>query len=166
MSYEIINSDCLKAMQEMPDGCIDAIVTDPPYGLSFMGAKWDSFNGSNGKQTTKERQDEGKMWCIKVATGAFVARRHGKIFITGNSGFPKSMDVGMTIDRIDNSKGYCPENDGDGPEFKTISLHLTQEQFDRIASACDGIDRDTVRMSGGNEYGDKVCEIVCQWEER
>ena len=56
--------------------------------------------------------------------------------------------------------------DGDGPEFKTISLHLTQEQFDRIASACGGIDRDTVRMSGGNEYGDKVCEIVCQWEER
>lgn len=41
MSYEIINSDCLKAMQEMPDGYVDAIVTDPPYGLAFMGAKWD-----------------------------------------------------------------------------------------------------------------------------
>lgn len=39
------------------------------------------------------------MWCIKVATGAFVARRHGKIFITGNSGFPKSMDVGKAIDK-------------------------------------------------------------------
>lgn len=42
---------------------------------------------------------EGKMWCIKVATGAFVARRHGKIFITGNSGFPKSMDVSKAIDK-------------------------------------------------------------------
>jgi site-specific DNA-methyltransferase (adenine-specific) len=39
------------------------------------------------------------MWCVKVATGAFVARRHGKIFITGNSGFPKSMDVGKAIDK-------------------------------------------------------------------
>ncbi len=42
---------------------------------------------------------KGKMWCIKVATGAFVARRHGKIFITGNSGFPKSMDVSKAIDK-------------------------------------------------------------------
>jgi site-specific DNA-methyltransferase (adenine-specific) len=39
------------------------------------------------------------MWCVKVATGAFVARRHGKIFITGNSGFPKSMDVSKAIDK-------------------------------------------------------------------
>ena len=42
---------------------------------------------------------KGKMWCIKVATGAFVARRHGKIFITGNSGFPKSMDVSKAIEK-------------------------------------------------------------------
>lgn len=42
---------------------------------------------------------KGKMWCVKVATGAFVARRHGKIFITGNSGFPKSMDIGKAIDK-------------------------------------------------------------------
>lgn len=42
---------------------------------------------------------KGKMWCVKVRTGAFVARRHGKIFITGNSGFPKSMDVGKAIDK-------------------------------------------------------------------
>lgn len=49
---------------------------------------------------------KGKMWCIKVATGAFVARRHGKIFITGNSGFPKSMDVAKAIDK---STGYVGE---------------------------------------------------------
>lgn len=42
---------------------------------------------------------KGKMWCVKVRTGAFVARRHGKIFVTGNSGFPKSMDVGKAIDK-------------------------------------------------------------------
>tara|TARA_R110000868_G_C10822281_1_gene758703 strand:- start:143 stop:1108 length:966 start_codon:yes stop_codon:yes gene_type:complete len=28
-------------MRELPDACVDAIVTDPPYGLSFMGKKWD-----------------------------------------------------------------------------------------------------------------------------
>jgi DNA modification methylase len=33
--------DCLSVMRMMPDGCVDAIVTDPPYGLKFMGREWD-----------------------------------------------------------------------------------------------------------------------------
>jgi len=35
----------------------------------------------------------GEVWCVGVPTGAFVARRNGKIFITGNSGFPKSASI-------------------------------------------------------------------------
>ena len=31
----------------------------------------------------------GTVWCLRVPTGAFVARRNGKVFVTGNSGFPK-----------------------------------------------------------------------------
>lgn len=41
----------------------------------------------------------GKVWCVKVPTGAFVARRNGKVFITGNSGFPKSLDISKAIDK-------------------------------------------------------------------
>ena len=41
----------------------------------------------------------GTMWCIKVPTGAFIARRNGQIFCTGNSGFPKSHDVSKAIDK-------------------------------------------------------------------
>lgn len=37
----VINGDCLKAMKNMSDNSIDCIVTDPPYGLSFMGKEWD-----------------------------------------------------------------------------------------------------------------------------
>lgn len=37
----IINDDCLNAMKQMQDNCIDFVVTDPPYGLSFMGKHWD-----------------------------------------------------------------------------------------------------------------------------
>lgn len=44
-------------------------------------------------------QYDGIMWCITVATGAFVARRRGKVFVTGNSGFPKSLDVSKAIDK-------------------------------------------------------------------
>ena len=38
---KIYNEDCLEGMKRLPDNSIDAIVTDPPYGLSFMGKKWD-----------------------------------------------------------------------------------------------------------------------------
>ena len=62
-----------------------------------------ALRGAWGAKTTLARVTpvhyKGKMWCIKVATGAFVARRHGKIFVTGNSGFPKSMDVSKAIEK-------------------------------------------------------------------
>ncbi len=42
---------------------------------------------------------KGVVWCVRVPTGAFVARRNGKIFITGNSGFPKATRLDVQIDR-------------------------------------------------------------------
>lgn len=41
----------------------------------------------------------GKVWCLRVPTGAFVAVRDGVAFPTGNSGFPKSLDVSKAIDK-------------------------------------------------------------------
>ena len=37
----IIHGDCIEALAKMSDNSIDAVITDPPYGLSFMGKKWD-----------------------------------------------------------------------------------------------------------------------------
>ena len=39
--WDVLTGDCLELMASLPDGCVDAVVTDPPYGLSFMGKKWD-----------------------------------------------------------------------------------------------------------------------------
>jgi site-specific DNA-methyltransferase (adenine-specific) len=36
--------DCLKVLAEMEAGTADAVCTDPPYALSFMGREWDSFS--------------------------------------------------------------------------------------------------------------------------
>lgn len=41
----------------------------------------------------------GLIFCPTVSTGCFVARRNGKIFLTGNSGFPKSLDISKQIDK-------------------------------------------------------------------
>lgn len=110
MSYEIINSDCLKAMQKMPDGSVDAIVTDPPYGLAFMGANWDHNVPSVAYWSE----------CLRVAkSGAHLLCFGGTrtfhrlmcaiedagweirdtIMWVYGSGFPKSMDVGKAIDK-------------------------------------------------------------------
>ena len=51
--YRILRGDCLDRMRELEDGSVDAIVTDPPYGLSFMGKEWDSF-GSDTRQPGDE----------------------------------------------------------------------------------------------------------------
>lgn len=41
MTYRLIHGDCLDVMRTMDAGSVDAVVTDPPYGLGFMGKKWD-----------------------------------------------------------------------------------------------------------------------------
>ena len=47
------HGDCIQVMRTLPDGSIDAVVTDPPYGLEFMGKDWDKFRYSNtGPQHT------------------------------------------------------------------------------------------------------------------
>lgn len=40
-SVKLHHGDCLDVLRSMPDNSVDSIVTDPPYGLSFMGKKWD-----------------------------------------------------------------------------------------------------------------------------
>ena len=38
---QIICGDNLETLRTLPDACVDACVTDPPYGLAFMGKRWD-----------------------------------------------------------------------------------------------------------------------------
>ncbi len=40
LGKKLINGDCLEVMKDIPDGSIDAIITDPPYGTT--ACKWDS----------------------------------------------------------------------------------------------------------------------------
>ena len=39
--YRILEGDCIQKMKELESCSIDAIVTDPPYGIGFMNKKWD-----------------------------------------------------------------------------------------------------------------------------
>jgi len=41
-SWALIGADSLELLAALPDHCIDAVVTDPPYGLGFQDEAWDS----------------------------------------------------------------------------------------------------------------------------
>jgi DNA modification methylase len=41
MTDFVLHGDCLEVMADRPGNSVDSIVSDPPYGLSFMGKQWD-----------------------------------------------------------------------------------------------------------------------------
>jgi DNA modification methylase len=107
---KLLQGDCLEVMAGMDAGSVDAIVTDPPYGLSFMGKEWDhgvpgipfwtemlrilkpgghllSFGGSRTYH---------RMACAVEDAGFEI--RDQIMWIYG-SGFPKSKNVALGIDK-------------------------------------------------------------------
>jgi DNA modification methylase len=112
MTARVIHADCLDAMRAMPDASIDAIVTDPPYGLSFMGRDWD--HGVPGPAFWTEALRVAKPGAHLVAFGG--TRTYHRLacaiedagweirdclsWLYG-SGFPKSLDVSKAIDKLD-----------------------------------------------------------------
>lgn len=48
--------DCIEVMRTMPDECVDAVVTDPPYGLEFMGKAWDRPANMLGQMAVGDEQ--------------------------------------------------------------------------------------------------------------
>ena len=60
-SAAIFLGDCLDVLAEMPDNSVDAIVTDPPYGLEFMGKEWDApWKTGNGFRRADNPADVGR----------------------------------------------------------------------------------------------------------
>lgn len=106
----LICGDCLEAMRSMPDNSVDSIVTDPPYGLSFMGKKWDYDVPSVEIWTECLRvlkpgghllafagtRTQHRMAC-RIEDAGFEIR--DMIAWVYGSGFPKSMSVSKAIDK-------------------------------------------------------------------
>ena len=70
---------------------------DPKKGVVYLNASR-STTQVQGKHRSQRVPHKGKVWCLTVPTGAFVARRDGRPFITGNSGMPKAHNPVKGID--------------------------------------------------------------------
>jgi site-specific DNA-methyltransferase (adenine-specific) len=47
--WALVTADSLRFLPELPGGCVDAIVTDPPYGIGMSGAAWDGGRLTDGE---------------------------------------------------------------------------------------------------------------------
>ena len=115
MDYKLILGDCLIKLKDIEDNSIDSVVTDPPYGISFMGKKWDydvpsveiwkecfrvlkpgghllSFSGSR----TYHRM------AVNIEDAGFEIR--DQIQWLYGSGFPKSLNVGKAVDKLEGNE--------------------------------------------------------------
>ena len=107
----IINGNNLEELKKFPDNYFHSVVTDPPYGLSFMGKKWDydvpsvelwqevfrvlkeggyllSFAGTR----TQHRM------AVNIEDAGFEIR--DMIAWVYGSGFPKSHNIGKAVDKL------------------------------------------------------------------
>lgn len=78
MMRMLLEGDCAEKMRDLAPNSVDAIVTDPPYGLAFMGAKWDNFGGKScGNDSAEVRRQKAQEYAAKNAGAPRYANGHG-----------------------------------------------------------------------------------------
>jgi len=110
-TWEVRHGDCRDVMRSLPADSVDAIVSDPPYGLAFMGKEWD--HGVPGVEFWTEALRVAKPGAHLVAFGGTRTFHRLAVAIEDagwevrdclswlyGSGFPKSLDVGKAIDKV------------------------------------------------------------------
>ena len=107
---KLLEGDCRDSMRGMAENSIDAIVSDPPYGLGFMGKGWD--HGVPGAEFWQEALRVAKPGAYMLAFGGTRTFHRLTVAIEDagweirdcimwvyGSGFPKSHDVSKGIDK-------------------------------------------------------------------
>lgn len=74
--------DCLEIMATLADASVDAVVTDPPYGLEFMGREWDSFRSPSARIRRPSEQDRDSGRAHNGST-SLVARNAPEAYVAG-----------------------------------------------------------------------------------
>jgi hypothetical protein len=123
MTHALHHGDCLEMLRTMADASVDAVVTDPPYGLAFMGKRWDydvpsvevwaeclrvlkpgghllAFAGTR----TQHRM------AVRIEDAGFEIR--DMIAWVYGSGFPKSLDVSKAIEGKHKGRAAAASDEG------------------------------------------------------
>ena len=115
MNYTILQGDNRETLKTLADNSVDAIVTDPPYGIDFLGKSWDANTGAleTYQECLRVLKPGGHILAFSAARTyhhlAITLEQAGfeirdQIMWIYSSGFPKSQDVGKSIDRAAGKK--------------------------------------------------------------
>ena len=170
----IICGDCLDVMRGMEPNSVDAIVTDPPYGLKFMGKDWD--HGIPGVPFWEAALRVAKPGCHLLAFGgtrtfhrltcaiedAGWEIRDCLMWVYG-SGFPKSHDVSKAID-----KAAGAEREIVGPKMRPDGKAMIDARPNGFDGCHEGYDRpwkhDRDKVELQASITAPATDAVRQWE--
>jgi site-specific DNA-methyltransferase (adenine-specific) len=112
MTYQILKGNSLDLLPTLADNSIDAIVTDPPYELGFMGKTWDNsgiaYSLELWQQCLRVLKPGGHLLAfsgsrtyhrmvVSIEDAGFEIR--DMISWISNKTFPKSLNIGKAIDK-------------------------------------------------------------------
>ena len=108
---KLIHGDSLEELKKLPDNSVDSVVTDPPYGISFMGKKWDydvpSVEVWEEVMRVLKHGGHALVACgtrtqhrmaVNLEDAGFEIR--DIIAYIYGSGFPKSLNIGKAVDKL------------------------------------------------------------------
>ena len=142
MNQFILPGDCREVMASLPDASVDAVVTDPPYELGFMGKRWDdsgiAYDLDVWGQCLRVLKPGGHMvafggtrtWhrlASAIEDAGFEVR--DSIAWLYGSGFPKSLDVSKAIDKAAGAE----RTERVGPSYKVPNAKAVNPHFIAIA---------------------------------
>ena len=129
--FKLMLGDNIESLKKIPDNSIDSVVTDPPYGLSFMNKKWDYDVPSVDfwKEVYRVLKPGGHIvsfggtrtyhrMVVNIEDAGFEIR--DQIMWLYGSGFPKSHNIGKAVDKLE---GNEREVIGDKP-YKSGNLKI------------------------------------------
>jgi site-specific DNA-methyltransferase (adenine-specific) len=110
MSQTIINGDSAEVLEQFESNTIDAVITDPPYGIEFLGKEWDRNTGAIDiwRECLRVLKPGGHLLAFSAArTYHHLATNiesvgfdiRDQIMWIYASGFPKAQDIGKAIQR-------------------------------------------------------------------
>jgi site-specific DNA-methyltransferase (adenine-specific) len=108
--YTIIQGDSAQELKNIPDNSIDAVITDPPYGIEFLGKSWDSNTGAVAiwAECLRILKPGGHLLAFSAArTYHHLATNiesvgfeiRDQLMWIYSSGFPKAQDMGRAIQK-------------------------------------------------------------------
>jgi len=206
--YKFISGDCIEELKKLPENSVDAIITDPPYGLEFIGKEWDkfksgkrkSFVGGGGDVTDKTndaymrinktanrpsaltfaQKHEMQKFFYNFGLEAIRVLKHGGFLLMFGgtrtyhrlvcgiedagfeirdtimwlygSGFPKSLNIGKQVDKIQGNKREVVGVSKNEKDFRDVGKKVKEiEGIDKLSfGLIENAERKELEITKGN----------------